>query len=239
MHILGSRPLHFLLIALAFTSIHSVAGLFEDPEDVVLLNSMIDFQSVLFNSDFLVSVLICHEDVENCRLIQGVYKEFASNMKDFVKSFAIVCDSTPEKLEIPYCTEENREALPYLAYFEPPLTLINPYTKQVSKPAEHRYAGEGNPKALADFARRHMPAFRETITNQAQLEKFLAIKEIPNKVLLFTNKPQTSPLYKALASEYRNRLLVSNNNNFELFEHNIFLYNGSLIFTFIIVRRNQ
>lgn len=209
MHILGSKPLHFLLIILAFTSIHSVAGLFEDQGDVQIINNMIQFQSVIFTSDFLVSVLVCHEDVENCKLIEPLYKEFASNMKDFVKSFVVICDSTSEKLEIPYCVPENIETLPYLGYFEPPLTLINPYTKQVSKPVEHRYEGNADPKSLANFARQHMPTFRETITTAAQLEKFLAVKEIPNKVLLFTNKPQTSPLYKALASEYRNRLLVS------------------------------
>lgn len=54
-----------------------------------------------------------------------------------------------------------------------------------------------------------MPSFREVITNLEEYEDFLAHEQFENKVILFTNKEVTSPLYRALTSTFRDRLFFA------------------------------
>jgi len=198
-----------LVILISFTT---VSALYEDSEDITLMKNIETFQETILKSDFLSVMLFCSQKVENCVLLEPIYKEFAKTMKDFVKIYAVDCDkldpTNDEVGEFPLCKPESVQYLPYLVTYEPPATKINPYTNQPSKPTERAYQGTGDPKSIANFARQHMPAFREIITSKEGLEAFLNDQYVPNKVILFTNKPQTSPLYKSLASEYRDRLLV-------------------------------
>ena len=187
-------------------------GIFENPGSVIMIDQAEELQKVIIHSDFLNVFLFCSQKVENCRLVEPVYKEFAETMKDFVRIYAVNCDQIDQSntaSHFPLCLAENEQHLPYLVAYEPPATKMNPYTHQPSKPIEHSYQGNGDPKSLANFARQHMPAFREVIKSKDDLESFLGDATVPNKVILFTNKPQTSPLYKSLASEYRDRLLVN------------------------------
>ena len=211
----SSKPNSLLIaVILAIISISNVYGLVNDQSAVKVLPTMEAFQETFLRDfDFLNVYLFCSEEIENCKLIDPIYAEFASSMKDFVRVYAVICEQaavapTGESV-FPACSAENRQHLPYLLGVEPPTTKINPYTKQATKPIEHVYQGNADVKSLANFARQHMPVFRESISTKPQLDKFVGDELIPNKVILFTNKPQTSPLYKALASEFHNRLLVS------------------------------
>lgn len=196
----------FLLLTLFFS--HAFA-IFENPESVIMIDKPEVLQEVILQSDFLNVFIFCSEKVENCRLVEPVYKKFADNMKDFVRIYAVNCDQVAQNSapsHFPLCLAENEQYLPYLVAYEPPAIKINPYTHQPSKPIEHSYQGNGDPQSLAAFARQHMPVFREIVKSKSDLETFLADESVPNKVILFTNKPQTSPLYRSLASEYRDRL---------------------------------
>jgi len=187
-------------------------GIVENPGSVIMINQPEELQKVIIHSDFLSVFLFCSQKVKKCRLVEPVYEEFAKAMKDFVRIYAVNCDQiepTNVDSHFPLCLAENEQYLPYLVAYEPPATKMNPYTHQPSKPIEHSYQGNGDLKSLANFARQHMPAFREVIKSRDDLETFLGDSTVPNKVILFTNKTQTSPLYKSLASEYRDRLLVS------------------------------
>lgn len=211
MHLAKTKQAYLLLVTIL--AIATVYGNVQNESAVKSLTSMEAFQETLFKDfDFLNVYLFCSQEVENCKLIEPIYAEFGNTMKDFARIYAVTCEQTVAspagESVFPACNAENRQHLPYLLAFEPPTTKFNPYTKQPTKPIEHVYQGNADVKSLSNFARQHMPVFRESISTKAQLDKFVTDEYIPNKVILFTNKPQTSPLYKALASEFHNRLLV-------------------------------
>ncbi len=53
-----------------------------------------------------------------------------------------------------------------------------------------------------------MPTYRTMIKNSSDFENFLDKNLIPNKAVLFTNKNETSPLFKGLASTFKSRIAV-------------------------------
>lgn len=54
-----------------------------------------------------------------------------------------------------------------------------------------------------------MPNFTVKLNNEEEYNQFLNAEEYENKVILFTNKEKTSPLFKALGSTYRDRILFA------------------------------
>jgi hypothetical protein len=155
--------------------------------------------------------VFCTADSQRCKDFSESYLQFGEKFHEYVKVYAVDCEKVREDTRfkmVPMCDVENEEYLPIITFFEPNEMKFNPYTKQPPKPKEHMYQGESNPDALFAFARKLMPAFRKKITNVSGMDKFLDVEPFPNKVVLFTDKSDTSPLYKALTSYYRDRLLV-------------------------------
>jgi hypothetical protein len=54
-----------------------------------------------------------------------------------------------------------------------------------------------------------MPSYRQLIKNETEFESFLKNSAIPNKVVLFTNKNETSPLFKGLSATFKSRIAVN------------------------------
>lgn len=54
-----------------------------------------------------------------------------------------------------------------------------------------------------------MPVYKETIKSVEDYEEFLETPDFDSKVILFTNKDRTSPLYKAITASYRDRILFA------------------------------
>ncbi len=202
------KPSLFLVV-LTTISFTSVSCLYQKAQNYHVVNQIQEFSDTILDSDYLSVFLFCSEKSDNCRALENIYDDIAFSVKDFAKIYAFDCDKIEgndnEASNFPLCKVEN---VPYLSTYAPPETKINPYTRQPSLPIENAYQGTGDIKSIGNFIKQHMPAFRKTISSKDSLETFLKDELIPNKVILFTNKPQTSPLYKALASEFRDRLLV-------------------------------
>ncbi|CAG8814993.1 27445_t:CDS:2, partial [Racocetra persica] len=76
------------------------------------------------------------------------------------------------------------------------------------------YTGQRTAKAIVDYAIAEIPSFVHVISNDYKIRKALTMDEFfakenetVSKVVLFTNKDQTTPLYKALSCEFHNRLI--------------------------------
>lgn len=59
---------------------------------------------------------------------------------------------------------------------------------------------------IKEFAKRHLPNFSASINSLAEMDEFLSQSAVPNKAVLFTDKPHTPPLFKGLTSRFRERL---------------------------------
>jgi hypothetical protein len=117
----------------------------------------------------------------------------AESYRGFFKIVAFDC-SDDEKA----CAEDVKPQLPAVQARTP--AGLNPYT---GKPLVHNreFTGEVNPKTLSKWILDNMPYLGETL-NPSNIEEYLNDPDM-NKVILFTNKAKTPPLYKALVSEFR------------------------------------
>ncbi|CAG8568985.1 13515_t:CDS:2 [Racocetra fulgida] len=74
------------------------------------------------------------------------------------------------------------------------------------------YTGQRTAKAIVDYAIAEIPSYVHVISNDYKIRKAFTMdeffaKETVSKVVLFTNKNQTTPLYKALSCEFHKRLI--------------------------------
>eukprot|EP00825_Cyclidium_porcatum_P040439 TRINITY_DN5111_c0_g2_i5.p1 TRINITY_DN5111_c0_g2~~TRINITY_DN5111_c0_g2_i5.p1 ORF type:complete len:672 (-),score=172.46 TRINITY_DN5111_c0_g2_i5:332-2347(-) len=113
---------------------------------------------------------------------------------------------------VPMCNPKYENQLPMVSFFEPPLVKINPYTKQPNPAKDHKYEGRASLKDFESFAKKYIPVYRTAIKTEDELEEFLSNQQL-NKVLLFTNKKDTSILYKGLTAHYKDRLLFGEVSN--------------------------
>jgi hypothetical protein len=203
---------HILLFLAVLTFGCQSQGLFSDEPYIQVIKDGLHFQAIVLTSDFLTSFVFYRDNSERSQLFAPVYIEFAREFHDYIKVFAVDCEAIENQenqlVGIPICKPEHAEHLPGITFFEPAPKKINPYTKKPMHPTEHHFQGEASAKALFNFGRKFMPAWREYLTKKDQLNKFLNDELIASKVILFTNKPDTPPLYRALTAAFRDRLLV-------------------------------
>lgn len=98
----------------------------------------------------------------------------------------------------------------------PTIRLFKPKKKQQpgsnKKKAVLDYNYERKAKDMKTFADREMPNFIEQVSNgQVDLKKFedKATKNGLPRAMLFTSKPNTSPITKFLSTEFRRRMLIA------------------------------
>lgn len=98
----------------------------------------------------------------------------------------------------------------------PTIRLYKPKKKQ--QPGSHKkktvseYQYERKAKDMKSFVDREMPTFIESVAHgQADLTKFeeKAKKNGLPRAMLFTSKPNTSPIAKFLSTEFRRRMLIA------------------------------
>jgi len=71
------------------------------------------------------------------------------------------------------------------------------------------YQGDGSASAIKEFAKKYIPAFRKIIKTKEELDEWLRFQELPNKVILFTDKKETPVMYKGMTSIFRDRIDVN------------------------------
>lgn len=144
----------------------------------------------------------------HCQNLVPEYSKAAKNLKGMIDFVAIDCDDDKNK---PLCGTLGIRGFPTIKLFYPKYSKTNPNEfKKISTD----YNGERKAKALSDFAAEKLPSnviqLTHGKTNQGATshEEFIENDTI-SRVILFTDKPTTSTLYKSLSVEYKGRVLLS------------------------------
>jgi len=149
----------------------------------------------------------------HCKNLAPAWEAAATNLKGIVKVAAINCDEEKELAGM-----FQIQGFPTIKLF-PSETSENPYQKGAPWKQPIDYQGARSAAAIANFATQHLPNRVRQVTPLSH-EKFLATEPSIPKALLFTDKAKTTSLYKALALEFTDRMILgevqSKNTNGEL-----------------------
>jgi len=127
------------------------------------------------------------------------YDKAASNLKGLVRVGAVNCDDEKE-----ICGNFGVQGFPTLKLFPSKITPVSGKKDSFHKVPED-YQGQRTAASIVNFALGKLPNYVLPIT-AAKEENFLG-QALP-KAILFTNKDKTSDLYKALAIDYRGRMVL-------------------------------
>lgn len=204
----------FVLFLFTFTIFlwHSQA-LFDTSPNWVEIENFRQIQEVIVSSDHLVALFFYNTyDCSKCQQAENTIDRFSDELVGLVKFYHIDCDKIWDEAEMqerfPICNPKNIRELPQLVYYRPAIMRINPETGNFNQPKEIVYTGEVSIKAIAKFTKEILPDYSQTIKTANDLESFLGFKEIPNKVILFTDRDETPTLYRGLTAEFRDKLWV-------------------------------
>jgi len=174
---------------------------------------------LLFSTQALFDTSRNWVEIENFRQIQEVIStsemtidRFSDDLVGLVKFYHIDCDKIWDEVDMqerfPICNPRNIKELPQLVFYSPPAVRMNE-NGNPNQPKEHVYTGEVSVKAISKYAKEILPSFRDIIKNQNELTNFLNYKEIPNKVILFTDREETPTLFRGLTAQYKDKLHVT------------------------------
>jgi protein disulfide-isomerase A6 len=94
---------------------------------------------------------------------------------------------------------------PSILVFQGGATSSNGRRMKNNKPIQ--YKGMRSGKAITEFAISHMPDFTDRLKSKAQLDEFVQLDAASiSKAILFTNRPEVTPLWKTLSTEFRDRI---------------------------------
>lgn len=196
---------------LCFLSILHSNALFDSTNTVQKIGTTVDFAKVFVNVDFLTAV-IYYRNIPQVEAIAPLFAEFSETNKDFYRFVAVDCDLIDQdenKHVLPACQDEFRAHLPLIVFLEPHAERVDPKTKKLTEPAQHKFEGTVTTEALNSFAEKIMPHFSKTLNSLEDHENFIAANSQLNKVLLLINENTLPPYWKALASRFRDSLAVN------------------------------
>ena len=182
------------------------------PKEMRLVESYDDFMRTIHTTDFSVLSLFFNSITceNNCEIIGKILKNYISQMGSLVKTLAVDCKfyGENEQFSMPICSQKHQKHLPLINFFTPPDKRRDKNTNEPIHPKEIVIQPPYNLEKLINKTKYLMPNFRELLNKQEELKNFLRKKNIPNKVILFSNKEETSPMFKGLTSFFKDRLQV-------------------------------
>jgi protein disulfide-isomerase A6 len=170
-------------------------GLYPSNSNVIALNKK-NFNGLVMESDFPWVVEFYAPWCGHCKNLAPEYEIAATNLKGLVKVGGVNCDDESAK---ELCGVYEIKGFPTIKVFPAERTTKRP----AKTPSE--YQGGRTAAAIVQFATGKIGNFVKTVTT-SNADEFL--KNPLNKVILFSDKPQTTSLYKAVATEYKGRLAV-------------------------------
>ncbi|ORZ10554.1 hypothetical protein BCR42DRAFT_494567 [Absidia repens] len=185
-------------------------AMYSNRDAVVELTSK-NFKQEVLNNDKLVAVEFYAPWCGHCQKLAPEWKKAANNLKGLVTVAAINCDEDSNK---PLCGQYDIKGFPTIKTFRPSVNKKGARTKYPTD-----YQGPREARPLVDHLLSMQPSNVRLIKGDASkvkskasifLDDFLETKNstLP-KVILFTDKPTTTPLYKALSVDFGNgRLLM-------------------------------
>ncbi|CAO3580656.1 unnamed protein product [Absidia cylindrospora] len=185
-------------------------AMYSSRDSVVELTSK-NFKQEVLNNDKLVAVEFYAPWCGHCQKLAPEWKKAANNLKGLVTVAAINCDEDSNK---PLCGQYDIKGFPTIKTFRPSVSKKGTRTKYPTD-----YQGPREARPLVDHLLSMQPSNVRLIKGDASkvkskasifLDDFLETENstLP-KVILFTDKPTTTPLYKALSVDFGNgRLLM-------------------------------
>ncbi|KAJ3056524.1 hypothetical protein HK097_006431 [Rhizophlyctis rosea] len=174
----------------------SVSALYSKRDAVITADSK-NWQQEVLDTDHVVLAEFFAPWCGHCQRLTPEYKKAAEKLKGLAKVVAVDCDQDKNK---PLCGQYGIQGFPTIKLFG---------TGKKGMPED--YNGPRAAKGLVDAAiakiRGYVTPIGGTGKKAATYEDFIA-KDAGKlaKVILVSAKPSTPPLFKALSTEYRNRL---------------------------------
>ncbi|CAG8741281.1 20424_t:CDS:2, partial [Gigaspora rosea] len=204
--------LRWLILCISLCLCWTVPGIsaLYDKNGPVILLSEDNWAEEVFNTEKVVVVEFFAPWCGHCKNLAPEYKKAAENLKGLVKVAAIDCDDEANRR---LCGAYDVKGFPTIKLFpSKPIEDEKNVGKFTKIPKD--YYGARTAKAIVDFALPEIQSYVHVISNSYSISKALTVDEFfskendtISKVVLFTNKDQTTPLYKALSCEFHNRLI--------------------------------
>ncbi|KAF9113599.1 protein disulfide isomerase (PDI) protein [Mortierella sp. AM989] len=181
-----------------------LAGLYSSKDRVVDITTQ-NFQDEVMNSNHLVMVEFYAPWCGHCKNLVPHYKAAAENLHGIVKMGAIDCDNDKNR---PICSQYDIKGFPTIKVF--PANRSD--KKGVKYPKD--YQGERSAKAIVDFLVKMLPNDIKLVSSNPSSERVTNIDEFASnesepRALLFTKKLTSSNMYKGLATDMKDRMIVA------------------------------
>ncbi|UZJ55833.1 hypothetical protein CBS101457_005153 [Exobasidium rhododendri] len=161
------------------------------PKTPVLEMTQANFKSEVLSIEKPTIVMFSAPWCGHCKNLAPHFHKAASNLDGIVKFGNIDCDQDSNK---GLCAEYGIKGFPTIKLF--------PATK---KRLAREYRGERTAKALIEYAKETLPMGARKLVAE-ELEKYVNDDASRPKVILFSNKPKSSPLYRSLALDFRSSM---------------------------------
>ncbi|KAF2071466.1 hypothetical protein CYY_007219 [Polysphondylium violaceum] len=193
---------NILSIFLLFTLFVSYSFGFYENTNVVTLTTK-NFASQVFGSEHIWMVEFYAPWCGHCKSLKPEYEKAAKNLKGLVRVGAVNCDEQANK---ELCSNYQIQGFPTIKYF--PSKLVPAKAKGTFHKVPEDYQKGRTAKDIIDFALSKLPSFVTKVTDEKSVEKFIT-STTTAKALLFTDKPKTSNLYKALSVDFHNDIALA------------------------------
>eukprot|EP01028_Stygiella_incarcerata_P003617 TRINITY_DN17484_c0_g1_i1.p1 TRINITY_DN17484_c0_g1~~TRINITY_DN17484_c0_g1_i1.p1 ORF type:complete len:470 (+),score=120.52 TRINITY_DN17484_c0_g1_i1:115-1524(+) len=197
------KPLFLFSFALLFVSFSpALAALpYSKSSPVVSLNSK-NFDEIVANDDHLWVVEFYAPWCGHCQSFSPAYEKLAKEMRSqgLFRVGAVDCDADKSM-----ASRFGIQGFPSILVFQGGSTTSKGRRMKNNKPIP--YNGMRSGKAITEFAISHMPDYSDRLKSKAAVDEF--VKEDAasiSKAILFTNRPEVTPLWKALSAEFRDRI---------------------------------
>ncbi|ORY49995.1 thioredoxin-domain-containing protein [Rhizoclosmatium globosum] len=184
-----------LLFGLVATGIAPALALYSS-RDTVIQATASNFKDVVMDTEHAVMVEFFAPWCGHCKNLAPEYKKAADSLKGLAKLVAVDCDAESNK---PLCGQYQVQGFPTLKVFGK------------NKKSPQDYQGERKAKAIVDFMIPQIPNYVQLIGTKGKaksLEEFVLQEPTIPKAVLISKKSSTSPLLKAISTEYNKRLIV-------------------------------
>lgn len=178
------------------------------------ITSKENLETVINESDMTIFAYYYVKQSKNSyivtKLLEGVTKKL-----DYLAEFLFIDCDEESNAEITHCSmNDNPDYFPKMFVLTPPKFKVNPYTKAVATHTETRFTNEQvNEKIFYDFISKNI--INKGIKLNSDNHKAIVTNPNFNKVLLFTDKPQSGLIFKGLSGYFHDRLLFCEVNKSE------------------------
>ncbi|KAK3285885.1 hypothetical protein CYMTET_6527 [Cymbomonas tetramitiformis] len=193
-----------LLFLLVVTCCNSATAFYNEDGPVTVFSSKDQFnEEVLKATDSIWMITFFTPDCAPCQALEPEFNKLATKLAGIAKVGAVDLQAAQEVAK-----QLGIQQLPTIKFFahEPEL---NPYTKVFDKTAVD-YKGPRTAKKMADFLTAQLPTFITVLEDAAGYSHFKSDNsEGLASAILFSSKEESSPLYKALSLQFKDRLRLA------------------------------